>query len=97
MQVSGLRVALPDFRYRAVMDDGTVENEICPVYVATCHTPETLAPDPDEVDDYVWEDWTKFRGDVLEGRRAVSPWCVAQLHAMPANAVAPAAPRSVGP
>jgi len=86
----GVRVVLPDFRYRAVMDDGTVEHEICPVHVATCD-PAALAPDPDEVDDHAWVDWQEFRADVLAGRRAVSPWCVEQVTAMPADPWAPAA------
>jgi isopentenyl-diphosphate delta-isomerase len=86
IELTDVRVVLPDFRYRAVMEDGTVENEICPVYVATCPTPEAVAPDPDEVADHVWEDWPTFRSDVLAGRRAVSPWCLEQVRAMPADA-----------
>ena len=83
IEVTDVRVVLPDFRYRAEMDDGTVENEICPVYVAICPTPTTLAPDPEEVAEHVWEAWPVFRSDVLEGRRTVSPWCLEQIHAMP--------------
>jgi isopentenyl-diphosphate delta-isomerase len=85
IELSDVRVVLPEFRYRAVMDDGTVENEICPVYAATCSNPEALQPDPDEVADHAWEDWETFRSDVLAGRRAVSPWCVEQVRALPAD------------
>jgi isopentenyl-diphosphate delta-isomerase len=88
IELTDVRVVLPDFRYRAVMDDGTVENEICPVYVATCPSPESLAPDPAEVEGHAWEDWATFRREVLEGRRAVSPWCLEQVQAMPVDAMA---------
>jgi isopentenyl-diphosphate delta-isomerase len=78
-QLTDLRVVLPDFRYRAVMDDGVVENEICPVYVATCLDPQSLSPDPREVSGHAWVDWQEFCADVLSGRRAVSPWATLQL------------------
>ncbi|MEO6018967.1 MAG: isopentenyl-diphosphate Delta-isomerase [Knoellia sp.] len=78
-ELTGLRVVLPDFRYRAVMDDGVVENEVCPVYVATCSDPGALSPDPLEVVEHEWVDWLEFREDVLSGRREVSPWCRLQL------------------
>jgi isopentenyl-diphosphate Delta-isomerase len=92
LELVDVRVVLPEFRYRAVMDDGTVENEICPVHVATCPAPETIAPAADEVADHVWVDWPTFRADVLSGRREVSPWCLEQVSALPEDAlVAPPA------
>ncbi|MGI9157752.1 MAG: isopentenyl-diphosphate Delta-isomerase [Marmoricola sp.] len=79
--LDGLRLLLPRFRYRAVMDDGVVENEMCPVFVAT--TSDVVRPDPDEVDDVAWVPWTEFRTGVLDAGRPVSPWCVEQVTALP--------------
>jgi isopentenyl-diphosphate delta-isomerase len=79
--VDGVRLLLPAFRYRAVMPDGVVENEMCPVFVAT--TDDPVAPDPDEVADFEWVDWAAFRSSVLDGARPVSPWCVEQVQALP--------------
>jgi len=84
LRVSDLTPVLPDFRYRAEMADGTVENEVCPVYVARCDA-SALAPDPDEVAGHEWVRWARFRDDVLAGRREVSPWCVEQVAALPAD------------
>ena len=83
--LTDVRLLLPDFRYRAVMENGTVENELCPVYVATCPDPRALDADPDEVATIVWVDWNRFRADVLAGRLGVSPWCVEQIAALPEN------------
>lgn len=77
---------LPGFRYRAVMDDGTVENELCPVFVAT--TADAVAPDPDEVAAYDWVPWSELRTEVLAGTRDVSPWCVEQVTALPEDPLA---------
>lgn len=82
----GLRLLLPRFRYRAVMSDGVVENEICPVLTAI--TTDVVRPDPDEVDDVAWEPWPAFRTSVLDGTRSVSPWCVEQVAALPTDPVA---------
>ncbi|CAN7224845.1 isopentenyl-diphosphate Delta-isomerase [Knoellia sp. LjRoot47] len=83
LEVTDLRPVLPDFRYRAVMDDGVVENEVCPVYVARCPDPASLAPDPDEVTEHEWVPWARFREDALSGGRDVSPWCRLQLDVLP--------------
>jgi isopentenyl-diphosphate delta-isomerase len=86
-----VRLLLPAFRYRAVMPNGVVENEMCPVLVAT--TSGALAPDPDEVADTAWVDWATFRAEVLDGTRQVSPWCVEQVQQLPERPLdAPARP-----
>ena len=81
IDVSDVRLMLPTFRYRAVMPDGVVENEMCPVFVA--RTSDAVRPDPDEVDSFEWVDWAGFRATVLDGTRDVSPWCVEQVQALP--------------
>jgi isopentenyl-diphosphate delta-isomerase len=86
VRAEGVTLLLPAFRYRAVMPDGTVENEMCPVYVAT--TSDTLAPDPAEVDDAAWVDWADFRAGVLDGSRAISPWCRDQVALLPEDPLA---------
>lgn len=83
LEVTDLRLVLPAFRYRAVMPDGTVENEMCPVLTARCPDPASLDPDPAEVEAVEWVDWADLRVEVGAGRRAVSPWCVEQVAALP--------------
>jgi isopentenyl-diphosphate delta-isomerase type 1 len=77
VDVQGLRLVLPDFRYRAQMN-GLVEHELCPVFVGFA-TDDALAPDPDEVGAAQWVPWERFRDEVLAGDRTVSPWCGEQV------------------
>ena len=92
VEVEGLRLLLPRFRYRAVMPDGTVENEMCPVFVGTTSTP--VDADPGEVASAVWEPWAGFRSAVLDGSREISPWCRDQVALLPAEPLtAPPRPR----
>ncbi len=89
--MSGLKLLLPRFRYRAEYD-GVVENEMCPVFVATVSGP--LEPDAAEVGEVSWEPWTEFRGGVLDGTREVSAWCRDQVRQLPEDPLtAPAASR----
>ena len=81
LEIEDLRLVLPAFRYRAVMPDGVVENEMCPVYAGRASGP--LLPDPAEVDDTEWVPWAGLRADVLAGRREISPWCDEQVAALP--------------
>ncbi|MXG89717.1 isopentenyl-diphosphate Delta-isomerase [Nocardioides flavescens] len=86
LELDDLTLVLPRFRYRAVMGDGTVEHELCPVFVARAAS--SLALDAAEVADHVWVEWGSFRAEVLAGTRDVSPWCVEQVTALPADPLA---------
>lgn len=89
VDIEGLRLLLPGFRYRAVLH-GVVEHEMCPVFVA--RPSGRLRPAPEEVAEAVWEPWATFRESVLDGSRGISPWCREQVAALPADPLyAPAA------
>jgi isopentenyl-diphosphate delta-isomerase len=77
LAVHAVDLMLPRFRYRAVMDSGVVENELCPVFRAIADG--TPRPDPAEVDAAEWVDWTSFAGAVTADERLVSPWCRLQV------------------
>ncbi|OLF19572.1 isopentenyl-diphosphate Delta-isomerase [Actinophytocola xanthii] len=68
---------LPAFRYRAVMPNGVVENELCPVFRTVTEAAPRLAPA--EVDEYGWMSWRLFVSLVTGGELAVSPWCREQV------------------
>nr|WP_281172450.1 isopentenyl-diphosphate Delta-isomerase [Pseudonocardia spinosispora] len=102
---TGLDLILPEFRYRAVMGNGVVENELCPVFRA--YTDETPTPDPDETDDFRWVEWAELCDAVTSGAFEVSPWCREQVQHLlpwgttvcdwptaPDERLPPAAPRS---
>lgn len=80
---SSLEVALPDFAYRATSPEGVVENEVCPVFVATVdHDP---VPNPDEVVAWDWADWPQFREIATRSPWLLSPWAVLQVPLLPEN------------
>jgi isopentenyl-diphosphate Delta-isomerase len=70
-------LVLPRFRYRAVMDDGVVEHEMCPVFRA--FTDDEPAPNPAEVAGVRWTSWPGLVEQVDAGPDSVSPWCRMQL------------------
>jgi len=75
---TGLSLVLPRFRYRAVMADGVVENEMCPVFLA--HTDDEPNPDPAEVAATRWTPWDDLVGRVgLTDLEPISPWCRLQV------------------
>jgi isopentenyl-diphosphate Delta-isomerase len=70
-------VVLPDFSYRAVAPDGVVENEFCPVLVATVEgTPQ---PDPTEVLEHRWVHWPDVVTLAATAPWAISPWSALQV------------------
>ena len=77
LSVRSVDLVLPRFRYRAVMDNGVTENELCPVFRAV--TDALPDPDPAEVDAVDWVDWPSFADAVIAGERPVSPWCRLQV------------------
>lgn len=76
VSINSLVCVLPDFRYRAVAADGTVENEICPVFFARCD--DRLRPDPDEVMEWMWVSWRQLRSAVGLPW-SISPWAMDQI------------------
>lgn len=77
IELTELRPVLPDFAYRAVAADGTVENEFCPVHVA--RTDQQPRPDPDEVMEWRWVEWDRFVTLATVAPWSVSPWAAMQV------------------
>lgn len=75
--LTGIRMALPDYRYRAIDASGIVENEICPVHVAVVDG--DLTADPDEVAEWAWVAVDDLVDAVARAPFAFSPWIVEQL------------------
>lgn len=78
---SAMRLALPDFSYRAVSPEGVVEHEVCPVFVAEVDSDPV--PDAQEVAQWRWVDWPGFRDLAARQPWALSPWSVAQTALLP--------------
>ncbi|MFP5022829.1 isopentenyl-diphosphate Delta-isomerase [Pseudonocardia phyllosphaerae] len=71
LRASELRLALPEFSYRA-SQDGVEENELCPVYLARLDGEP--APHPDEVSEVAWWTWEQFRAAADDPASGLSPW-----------------------
>ena len=80
-------IALPDFEYRAVAPDGVVENEFCPVLVGAVE--DKPDPDPAEVIEYHWAEWTLVVELVRVAPWLISPWAALQVPALAALHPAP--------
>ena len=83
-----LRIALPEYRYRAVDASGIVEHEICPVYVGRIDA--ALRPDPDEVADVAWVAWPDVVAAATATPMLLSPWAAEQIRLLDELGVVPA-------
>lgn len=88
LTVRDLELVVPGFQYRAVMPNGVVENEKCPVFAA--FTEDSPRPNPDEVAETRWVSWKEFSAGVLADRTEVSPWCALQVRRLTALGPEPA-------
>jgi isopentenyl-diphosphate Delta-isomerase len=60
------------YQYHFADKNGIVENEICPILVATFDgDPKS---NPDEVDDWKWMSWEKFLTEIQNNPEIYSPW-----------------------
>ena len=82
--VGRIAMAIGDFAYRAEMDSGVVEHELCPVVVAELDGPLRL--DPAEADASRWLDWSDLHRRAADAPHTLSPWSVAQLSRLPSSA-----------
>ncbi|GAA3788872.1 isopentenyl-diphosphate Delta-isomerase [Sphaerisporangium flaviroseum] len=77
LAADSVELMLPRFAYRAVMEDGTVEHEMCPVFRAIVSSEPR--PNPEEVGGARWMPWKEFTDDAMTGLLAISPWCGEQV------------------
>jgi geranylgeranyl diphosphate synthase, type I len=82
-------LAVPDFAYRAAMQDGTVEHELCPIVIAELDG--APRPNPDEVGDIIWLDWKELCERAREQPETLTPWSAAQIIRLAALAPSPRA------
>ncbi|MCS5717361.1 isopentenyl-diphosphate Delta-isomerase [Herbiconiux sp. CPCC 205763] len=77
LELAGLELVLPDFRYLAIDASGIVENEICPVY--TARAAGAVLANPAEVAEWRWADTAELQLAVSLTPWAFSPWLALQL------------------
>lgn len=80
IDLDSLELGLPLFRYRATDASGVVENEVCPVYIAT--TTDDLEPNPGEVAEWAWVQPAALARAVHDTPFAFSPWLALQVREM---------------
>jgi isopentenyl-diphosphate Delta-isomerase len=87
---SELELILPTFRYRATAADGTVENELCPVYRAMTGADVRVTVNPEEVHEAWWVPWAEFVAQV-DAADPLSTWATRQVKQLSALGADPSA------
>lgn len=77
LRADAVDLLLPRFAYRAVMGNGIVEHEMCPVFRALVSADAT--PNPEEVGAARWLPWKQYVDQVTSGEIPISPWAKEQL------------------
>jgi isopentenyl-diphosphate delta-isomerase len=72
LRADDIRVVVPAHRVRADRD-GVLENEICPVVVASVRH-QVVTGHPDELDDADWVPWPELAERARSDRWTVTPW-----------------------
>lgn len=80
---ASIDLLIPTFRYRTTMADGTVENELCPIYRATVINTD-LVINVGEVAATWWTPWTDVLTDVdfVDHADPFSPWSLLQIETL---------------
>jgi isopentenyl-diphosphate delta-isomerase len=77
LRVDSIDLVLPSFSYQAVMDNGIMEHELCPVYRVIVSA--DAVPNAEEVGAIRWVPWKEFADEVLSGEMPISPWAREQV------------------
>jgi isopentenyl-diphosphate delta-isomerase len=75
--VREIDILLPDYRYKTPAFNGIIENEICPVYIATVIQEPKL--NPEEVSEYKWINWDEVLEDVISRQERYTYWFKDQI------------------
>lgn len=62
------------YRYKFTDQNGILENEICPIFVA--YADISPVPNPQEIASWKWIKWEEFLEEIKEKPKNYSPWCV---------------------
>ena len=93
IEVQNLELAIEDFAYTATDDNGILENEVCPVFVAWDHH-QLRPPTPEEVMATRWVRWSNLYTLASTAPWAISPWCAQQVQILGPDALAHSPRRS---
>ena len=65
------------YKYKFIQD-GVMENEICPILVG--HSDQTPQPNPNEVETIKWISWPNWLTEIKAHPHKYSPWCIEETH-----------------